>query len=740
MTLRFFLQPVSTVYKGEAPRRRLRPARRNPVTRSQLRVEALEDRALLSAITWIGSSGDWDTASNWSTGSVPTAANNVTINVANVNNLVITHSQGTSDVVHSLKISNSTYALDISAGSLTVATASTDSGALSLSGGTLSGPGSLTISGELTWSGGTMSGSGTTTAKGGITIAGDGATETLDTRRLNNASVATWSGTENNIEMMNGSVFANQATGSFTVNNDQSMTLVHHDFVSDPVFINAGAFTKAAGLNTSQILVPFNNTGKVTVSSGTLQLAGGGNDSSGSFTVPSGSSLVFGGNTRVSSNIGTPASPQAGTLVFGTGTTTVAGSYNVNGITTVDSGTVSFSRNVTIPTLNLVVGILTGPAAVTVTTLLTWKLGGAMTGTGSTILAATATMSLESDVDFLLDTRTFINKGAVIWAGSSYFNMANGATFNNRVGATFAVVNDNLIYPSAGTSPTFNNAGSFIQSAGTNATAIFVPFNNTGTVSVSSGTLQLAGGNDASGSFMVASGNTLVFTGNTLLGSHVSGGGSVDFRGGTTDVTGTYNITGSTEVVGCTVEFQANVKTGTFSNSQGTVIIDNPPTGTTTFAVASGNYTQTAGGSTFLNGATLSVAAGNAIDIQQGTNFYGLGTVIGDFSNAGSLYVGGDGAAGILKVSGNYTQSSTGTLSIDIGGTSAGAQYDQLSVVGTATLDGILNVFSINSFTPTTGTTFTFMSCGSIGGDFASKMIGGFDHVTEGPTSYTLTA
>src|SRR5262249_29846763 len=144
------------------------------------------------------------------------------------------------------------------------------------------------------------------------------------------------------------------------------------------------------------------------------------------------------------------------------------------------------------------------------------------------------------------------------WAGSNVWRLGDGATFNNQAGAVFAVLNDNVMSLAQGTTPTFNNGGTFIKAAGTGTTSIFVPFNNTGLVSAYSGTLQLGGGNESSGSFSVGDGCTLAFAGNTTLASGVSGSGNVAFRGGRTDVTGAYNISGSTRVVSSTVDFHTS--------------------------------------------------------------------------------------------------------------------------------------------------------------------------------------
>jgi hypothetical protein len=101
------------------------------------KIERLESRLLMSTNSWQSAvSGDWDDASKWSAGHVPTAAEDVAISVAG--SYTITHSSFGADQAKSLKISAGTLELD--AGSLTVnggATQVTGSGTLTFNGGTL---------------------------------------------------------------------------------------------------------------------------------------------------------------------------------------------------------------------------------------------------------------------------------------------------------------------------------------------------------------------------------------------------------------------------------------------------------------------------------------------------------------------------------------------------------------------------------------------------------------------------
>ena len=81
-------------------------------------VEGLEDRTVLSTVTWVGTNGgDWDAAANWSPAGVPTSGDDVVIKPSSAQ--TITHTQNQADSVLSLT-TNSYATLDLTAGSLTV--------------------------------------------------------------------------------------------------------------------------------------------------------------------------------------------------------------------------------------------------------------------------------------------------------------------------------------------------------------------------------------------------------------------------------------------------------------------------------------------------------------------------------------------------------------------------------------------------------------------------------------------
>jgi filamentous hemagglutinin family protein len=115
---------------------------------------------------WIGTSGNWAVASNWSLGHVPLASESVVIDVSGPQ--LVSVSGGA-------RFARRIGAMDdlrISGGSLTLGAASTFHGALDIAGGTLQGTGNVTASGAFRWTDGALSGSG-------LFLTTEGATSTL---------------------------------------------------------------------------------------------------------------------------------------------------------------------------------------------------------------------------------------------------------------------------------------------------------------------------------------------------------------------------------------------------------------------------------------------------------------------------------------------------------------------------------------------------------------------------------
>src|SRR6202008_1901725 len=123
----------------------------------------------------------------------------------------------------------------------------------------------------------------------------------------------------------------------------------------------------------------------------------------------------------------------------------------------------------------------------------------------------------------------------------------HGATIVNSTGALFDLPGDNLLMNNNGApgANVFDNAGTLRKSAGSGVSTIGVALDNSGSVEVEAGTLQLGGGGSSSASaFSVTAGATLGFSG----GSFAMTSGTYDVDGLTAVSGGTVDFTGATVV------------------------------------------------------------------------------------------------------------------------------------------------------------------------------------------------
>jgi hypothetical protein len=126
-----------------------------------------------------------------------------------------------------------------------------------------------------------------------------------------------------------------------------------------------------------------------------------------------------------------------------------------------------------------------------------------------------------------------------------------------------------------------------------------------------------------------------------------------------------------------------------------------------TLDVTQTDVTVTATGT--LTVGTLRLGAGGVLT--------GSGTLTGNVVNGGVVQPGGS-AAGSLLVTGSYVQTLFGRLNVQLGGRTAGSQFDVLQVGGAATFDGTLGVSRIGSFAPVAGDAFAVVAYGTRSGTF----------------------
>jgi autotransporter-associated beta strand protein len=94
----------------------------------------------------------------------------------------------------------------------------------------------------------------------------------------------------------------------------------------------------------------------------------------------------------------------------------------------------------------------------------------------------------------------------------------------------------------------------------------------------------------------------------------------------------------------------------------------------------------------------------------------------GSLANSGTLTIG---PLNSIAVSGGFTQTSTGTLDVQLGGAPSTGIFSSLTISGTAALAGTLQAQVVYSYSPSTADTFTPISYNSESGSFASSVLPG---------------
>jgi len=269
------------------------------------------------------------------------------------------------------------------------------------------------------------------------------------------------------------------------------------------------------------------------------------------------------------------------------------------------------------------------------------------------------------------------------------------------------------------------------------------------TIATSSGGTFTNAGTPTAGTLKVKKGSTLYVTGAgftnfsggtfTLTGGKYAVSGTLGFDGANI-VTNAANITltGATAQIindlnsaNALANFATNTTTGSFSLMSGKLINTIIPLGNfsnagkVTVGVGSGfqvsapspqipTYTQTAGITT-VDG-VLTAAGGVTIS---GGKVFGKGMIASTVVSSGSV-TAGDSTTKAGKLSlGTYTQKSTGSLNVQIGGLTAGTQYSQLAVTNGASLNGTLNIKVVGGFVPAVGNVFTILTTSARSGTFA---------------------
>ena len=257
--------------------------------------------------------------------------------------------------------------------------------------------------------------------------------------------------------------------------------------------------------------------------------------------------------------------------------------------------------------------------------------------------------------------------------------------------------------------------------------------------------IVMAGEAEFSGSDYVIAADRVVNDGNvfvnTGVGSKVQAGEFVNRKGATYNAAHTHAIEAGTFTNEGSVKggIAFEISAATFENS-GTITVDagqklsvsGQPAGQSAVnhgrVIVNGEltflsgYTQKAGRTRVDGRLTIQRDGTKTTGVLEGGDIGGIGRVNGNLSAAQGIVKPGK-SPGIFSIEGDYAQLALGRLEIELGGTDFDpvlglVDYDQLAIDGTATLEGLLQVFLVDGFVPSFDDEFTILTAAGLQGFF----------------------
>lgn len=609
----------------------------------------------------------------------------------------------------------------INGGTLTTTTAGSNSGLIE-------GMGSVTLNG-VTNSGTYAVNAGTTTTLLGTILNSGNVTLSASTLSLGNSVTLSGKGA---IVLSNSASNLIAAAGSgFTLTNGN--TIEGAGTIQNMGIVNTG--TISANQSAPLIILPstsgINNKGTLSVSAGDTMKIGtsaGGALLNISGTTLNGGTYTVNGTLEFGASGTSVVTDAANIALTGSGAQMIdfAGQNilaNLATVTSAGSFTIGSGANFT------TVGNFTNNGKITVNTGSAFKVTGSLTNFGgSTLTGGTYTVSgkLEfAGANVVTDAAnlTISGSGEIENSTTGSNGLKNLATIDSSGSLTLS---GKANFTTAGS---LTDSGRLTVSSGSTLTVTNTLTNfNSSTNTLSSGTYTVGG--------------TLEFTGANIVNNAANltiSGPSGKILNGTSN--GLANFANNTGVFTLTANGSLTTGSANFTNSDAMTVAS----GSTLTVGGNDSYTQSAG-TTTIDG-TLSAGGASGITVSGGT-ILGAGRVnanvtVGGSGTAPTIYVGDTGKAGLLIITGTYSQLSSGSMNAFIGGTTVGSQYSQLQVTSSATLAGTLTVALASGFTPTVGSTFTVLTASSISGTFANSTIAinGSEHfnVTYTSTGVVLT-
>jgi uncharacterized repeat protein (TIGR01451 family) len=536
-------------------------------------------------VQWVAAaSGNWNVAANWldittNTHHVPTPSDAVTIDVPGVTVTVASGNQ-TGLSVH--VASGSTLAL--AGGNLTLGADSEIDGGLTLSSTTLTLGGTLTLRGTTQWNasafinlaGHTLDNLGSMTLAltggSGHRLQSSNGNQLIPGGTLVNSGTIVQQGID--LSLSNGvAIIHNTAQGTYELTDDATIS-THGSLVND------GVIRKTGGTGTGTLNgILFSNTGgTLEVDSGTLSLdaAGGGTSTGGTFIVAQDATLDLTGGSTGNTFTGTYTGSGAGTVLLSGGGTLNIGT---GGATfNFPAGLFQWNAGAFDSKINVQGNTLTNAGTIIV---------------GSATSSRNVFLQSRDSSGNLLANGTLLNTGTIVQQGPGALNLADTATVKNQ--GTYQFTGDGSILNNSGALfAAFANAGTLVKTGGTGTSNVTAILNNTGTIVAQSGTLTLGSGTYASnqisgdrltGGTWVAQGGATLALGRAITTSQAN----LTLDGAGSTITGVQGLAVNTGTL--TVTNGARFSTSASLDNRGTLALG--PAGS---AAVAGSFTQEAAG------------------------------------------------------------------------------------------------------------------------------------------------
>lgn len=472
-------------------------------------------------------------------------------------------------------------------------------------------------------------------------------------------------------------------------------------------------------------------TGGTTIDAGTLRLGDGATDGQIAGAVVDNGTLVF-DEASAATTFSSAISGSGSVIQAGSQTLTLSGNNSYSGGTQIQSGTLVIGSSTALGTGRVALsdgaGLIFGATGLslandfTLSGVSTWtvasgdtaSVAGTLASTGGLALAGGGTLTLTGANTYT--GTTTIGAGTLALSGAGSIAQSAGVIDNGTfdISATTGGASITALTGS-GAVVLGARALSVTQASGTFDGTI----SGTGGLSVTGGTQTLGNANSYSGATTIASGATLALSGQGSIAqtSGVADNGVLDISATTagavlSNLSGTGSVSIGTRTL--TLSGADGVFSGSFTGSgklikqgAGAFILDGDSSAYT-------GTTEVSAGLLEVGDADNAQAVlGGDVDVDSDATLRGHGTILGDVSNDGTVAPGG--SIGTLTIGGNYTQTATATLAIEV---SPGAA-SQLRVNGSATLNGVLAItYDPGTYTSTQYTLLTASK--GVSGQFSS--------------------